>query len=70
MTHLGMGAEARKVAGITDGLLQLSIGLEAEQDLIDDLERGLRAVASPVSKANDKPVATTTKAFWPAAHHP
>jgi cystathionine gamma-synthase len=68
MTHLGMGAKARDVAGITEGLIRLSIGLESEQDLLDDLDRGLRAVAAPLSKANDRPVATA--AFWPAAHHP
>lgn len=44
MTHAGMGAEARHAAGITDGLLRLSIGLEAEADLIADLKTGLAAV--------------------------
>ena len=68
MTHLGMGDEARQIAGITDGLLRLSIGLEAERDLLDDLERGLRATASPVKKAIEKAVAPAP--FWPAAHHP
>lgn len=43
MTHLGMGPEARHVAGITDGLIRLSIGLEAECDLIDDLKCALDA---------------------------
>lgn len=41
MTHAGMGAEARKVAGIGDGLLRLSVGLEAESDLIADLQIAL-----------------------------
>ena len=43
MTHAGMGAEARNAAGISDGLLRLSIGLEAEADLIADLKAGLAA---------------------------
>jgi cystathionine gamma-synthase len=43
MTHSGMGVEARRVAGISDNLLRLSIGLEAETDLIADLEKGLGA---------------------------
>jgi cystathionine gamma-synthase len=43
MTHAGMGAEARHFAGISDGLLRLSIGLEAEADLIADLKTGLAA---------------------------
>lgn len=43
MTHLGMGAEARAAAGIGDGLLRLSVGLEAEADLLADLEGALAA---------------------------
>ena len=43
MTHADMGAEARAVAGISDSLLRLSVGLEAEQDLIAGLEKGLAA---------------------------
>jgi len=43
MTHADMGAEARAVAGIGDGLLRLSVGLEAEADLIAGLDAGLAA---------------------------
>lgn len=43
MTHADMGYDARAVAGISDSLLRLSIGLEAEQDLIAGLECGLAA---------------------------
>lgn len=43
MTHADMGAEARATAGIGDGLLRLSVGLEAEQDLVWGLEQGLDA---------------------------
>ena len=46
MTHAGMGAEARKVAGISDSLLRLSVGLEAETDLIADLELALSKAAA------------------------
>ncbi len=46
MTHADMGEEARAVAGIGDGLLRLSIGLEAEEDLITGLDAGLDAVAA------------------------
>jgi cystathionine gamma-synthase len=41
MTHAAMSAEARRIAGIGDGLLRLSVGIEAAQDLIADLEAGL-----------------------------
>jgi cystathionine gamma-synthase len=44
MTHSGMGEEARRAAGISDSLLRLSIGLEAEADLIAGLACGLAAV--------------------------
>ena len=41
MTHAAMTAEAREVAGISDGLLRLSVGIEAEADLIEDLSLAL-----------------------------
>lgn len=40
-THNRMGAEARKVAGIGDGLVRLSVGLEDPGDLIADLKQAL-----------------------------
>jgi cystathionine gamma-synthase len=45
MTHVGMGPEARAVAGIKDELLRLSIGLESEDDLIGDLRQALDVAA-------------------------
>ncbi len=44
MTHAAMDPEARAIAGITDGLLRLSVGLEAEDDLLADLSHGLGAL--------------------------
>lgn len=46
MTHADMGADARSIAGINDSLLRLSIGLEAEADLISGLEVGLAALSN------------------------
>lgn len=46
MTHAAMEPEARRTAGIGDGLVRLSIGLEHVEDLRADLERGLTAVAA------------------------
>ncbi len=37
MTHVSMGQEARTKAGVSDGLLRLSVGIEDIDDLIDDL---------------------------------
>ena len=44
MTHVGMGEEARCAAGISEGLLRVSIGLEAEEDLLSDLTASLGEV--------------------------
>jgi cystathionine gamma-synthase len=41
MTHAAMAPEARAAAGLVDGLLRLSIGIEAVEDLREDLAAGL-----------------------------
>jgi O-succinylhomoserine sulfhydrylase len=43
-THYKIGPEARAQLGISDGMLRLSVGLEAFDDLAADLETGLAAV--------------------------
>ena len=45
MTHAAMDADARAEAGLTDGLLRLSIGIEALADLRADLASGLKRAA-------------------------
>jgi cystathionine gamma-synthase len=45
MTHAAMSADARRVAGISDGLLRLSVGIEAAEDLVADIEAGLQRAA-------------------------
>jgi len=48
MTHAAMTPEARVTAGITEGLLRLSVGLEHQDDVLADLTRALDAlVAAP-----------------------
>ena len=42
-THQKIGADARATLGISDGLVRLSVGLEAEEDLRADLEQALAA---------------------------
>ena len=42
-THHRIGPEARAELGITDGMLRLSVGLEAFEDLVADLDAGLAA---------------------------
>ncbi len=41
MTHASMGKEAREAAGITDGLVRLSVGIENVDDLLEDLAQAL-----------------------------
>jgi cystathionine gamma-synthase len=41
MTHACLSAEAKAACGITPGLLRLSVGLEAEWDLVGDLTQAL-----------------------------
>jgi len=41
MTHASMTPEARQRAGISDGLIRLSVGIEGLTDLIDDLNQAL-----------------------------
>ena len=42
-THQQMDADALKAAGISEGLVRLSVGLEDADDLLDDLGRALKA---------------------------
>lgn len=41
MTHATVPPERRQALGVTDTLIRLSVGIEAVDDLIDDLERAL-----------------------------
>jgi cystathionine gamma-synthase len=44
MTHAAMTPEAKAAAGISDGLLRLSVGVEPAEDLLADLRQALDAV--------------------------
>lgn len=44
MTHQPLGPERRAEIGITDSLIRLSVGIEAVEDLREDLERGFDAM--------------------------
>lgn len=43
LSHLGLSPEERARMGVTDGLIRMSVGIEATEDLIADLERALGA---------------------------
>jgi cystathionine gamma-synthase len=54
MTHAAMAPEARAAAGITDGLLRLSVGIEALEDLQADLAAGFARVEALAIDARRK----------------
>jgi cystathionine beta-lyase len=41
MTHASIPAAERRRAGLDDGLIRLSVGIEAAEDLIHDLDRAI-----------------------------
>jgi cystathionine gamma-synthase len=45
MTHASMAPEARRVAGISDALLRVSVGIEDADDLLRDLDAALARAA-------------------------
>ncbi|RZJ15818.1 MAG: bifunctional O-acetylhomoserine aminocarboxypropyltransferase/cysteine synthase, partial [Haliea sp.] len=53
-THFRMSDDALAGAGISQGTIRLSIGLEDPDDLIDDLKRALRAAEKAAGKAAGK----------------
>jgi len=44
MTHAGVGQPEREAAGITDGLVRLSVGIEDAEDIIADLDQAFKGV--------------------------
>ena len=53
-THFRMDAAALATAGIKPGTVRLSVGLEDEVDLIDDLKRALKAAERAADNTNVK----------------
>ncbi|MDI9237320.1 O-succinylhomoserine (thiol)-lyase [Lysobacter sp. LF1] len=51
MTHAAMSAEAREAAGIGDGLLRLSVGIEHVDDLVSDIAAALERAEQAVEIA-------------------
>lgn len=41
MTHASVPKEKREAAGIKDGLIRLSVGIEYGEDLLDDLTQAI-----------------------------
>ena len=49
MTHASIPAEERRKAGLSDGLVRLSVGIEHVDDLLADVSQALERAARPVS---------------------
>jgi cystathionine gamma-synthase len=62
MTHSSMDPEARRTAGITDGMLRLSVGIEDARDLVGDLTRALDALPKPAARTRTRKVLSRTAA--------
>ena len=45
MTHSTYTPDERQIAGINDGMVRISVGLEDAEDIIADLDQALKAVA-------------------------
>lgn len=44
MTHASVPAEQRKMLGITDTLIRISVGIEDAEDLVADLQQALERI--------------------------
>ena len=48
-SHFALTPEERAEAGVTEGMVRLSVGIEDARDLIDDLAQALAAAAINVA---------------------
>ena len=44
MTHASIPKQIREKSGVVDGLIRLSVGIEDEQDLIEDLDQSISLI--------------------------
>ena len=44
MTHASIPKKIREKSGVVDGLIRLSVGIEDEQDLIEDLDQAINLI--------------------------
>jgi cystathionine gamma-lyase len=51
MTHASIPAEERRKAGLSDGLVRLSIGIENVEDLLADIQQAIERSATPAKLA-------------------
>ncbi|MBS0213898.1 MAG: cystathionine gamma-synthase [Proteobacteria bacterium] len=76
MTHAAMSAQARAVAGIADGLLRLSVGIEHIDDLSADIEAALAraqaavAASTRIAPTTNEPATAAQATAAPATRAP
>lgn len=51
MTHASIPAEARRKAGLSDGLVRLSVGIEHVDDLLADVQQAIARATAPAKLA-------------------
>jgi cystathionine gamma-synthase len=56
MSHASMAPEQREEAGITDGLIRLSVGIESTDDLRTDLDQALATARTATAVTDREPV--------------
>lgn len=62
MTHASVPEKERTVLGISDTLIRLSVGLEDEEDIIEDLNQALAAAVSNIQSWRS--CVTSIKPMW------
>lgn len=65
MTHAAMEPQARKRAGIGDGLVRLSVGIEDPADLVADLRAALESISGGRDRSAGRPVVPLERAVEP-----
>ena len=66
MTHSTYSPEDLKTAGIPEGLVRLSVGLENSEDIIADLDKGFARISSADNKTRPAPDFVTPGSHWAA----
>ena len=72
MTHAGMEPQARLVAGVTDSLIRISVGVEDIEDILTDLDQALTASQQghPTNKVEVESISQAEAKTFNAQHKP
>lgn len=61
MTHASMPRESRLAAGITDGLVRFSVGIEDVEDILSDLDHALGCIGKATNRMSPELVGASEK---------